>query len=193
MLSSSSQELIPARIGTALGLTADTVRDYLALLEAIYIHHSIPAWSGGAVGRTVKRSKAHAVDTGLAAWALNADVDRLREPTSTALGPLLETFVVGELARQRTWADMGARLFHYRDAVQREIDLVIESSDGRVAAVEVKAARDVDERDFRHLVALRDRIGDRFVNGVVIHLGVRPEAFGDRLTSLPVASLWETS
>ena len=62
--------------------------------------------------------------------------------------------------------------------------------DGRLAALEVKAARDVDERDVRHLAALRDRVGDRFVNGVIVPLGERPLPFGDRLTALPVGSVW---
>ena len=33
--------------------------------------------------------------------------------------------------------------------------------------------------------------GDSFTNGVVLHLGRRPLAFGDRITALPVAALWE--
>ena len=62
--------------------------------------------------------------------------------------------------------------------------------DGSIACVEVKAALDVDEHDFRHMVYLRDRLGDRFQNGVVLHLGRQPLAFGDRLTALPVSALW---
>ena len=190
VLTRTAQELVPARIGSDLGITGDTFRDYLALLETVYVHHALPSWSSGGTGRVVKRPKVHAVDSGLAAFAMNASVDRLRHPEDTTLGPLLETFVAGELARQRTWSELGARLFHYRDASQREIDIVAEARDGRVVGIEVKAAVDVDESDFRHLVALRDRLGDRFTNGVVIHLGQRPMSFGDRLTALPLAAVW---
>jgi uncharacterized protein len=37
---------------------------------------------------------------------------------------------------------------------------------------------------------LRDRLGERFVNGVVLHIGDRPLPFGDRLTALPISALW---
>lgn len=53
----------------------------------------------------------------------------------------------------------------------------------------MKAARDVDESDFKWLAYLRDRLGDRFVNGVVVHPGERPLPFGDRLTAMPVSAI----
>jgi hypothetical protein len=43
----------------------------------------------------------------------------------------------------------------------------------------MKAARDVDETDFRWLAYLRDRLGDRVANGIVIHFGERLLPFGD--------------
>ena len=190
VLARTSQELVMSAMADSLRLTVDTVKDYLGLLETLYLFHAIPSWSGSFGNRAIKRPKIHAVDTGLAAATLNTSVDDLRRPESPYAGPLLETFVVGELARQLSWNEVPARLFHWRDRDGHEIDLIAESSDGRVAAVEVKAARDVDERDFRHLLTLRDRIGDRFVNGVVLHLGERPLAFGDRLTALPVGAMW---
>lgn len=188
----TAQELVPSALSRDLGLAADTVNDYLGLLETIYLHHRLPAWSSGVTGRVVHRPKAYAVDTGVAAFVLNADVDAIRRPESPMMGALLETMVVGEFARQRTWAETSVRLFHYRDASRREVDIIIEATDGRIAAIEVKAAQDVDETDFRHVVTLRDRLGDRFVNGVVIHLGDRPRSFGDRLTALPLSALWLT-
>jgi uncharacterized protein len=190
VLARTAQEIIPTKIGSDLGVTGDTIRDYVALLETVYVHHSLPAWSSSATGRAVKRPKLHAVDTGVAAFVLNASVDLLAHPEQPLLGPLFETFVVNEIAKQKTWTDLDVRLYHYRDSSQREVDLVIETGDGRIVGVEMKAAVDVDDHDFRHLRMLRDRLGDRFINGVVVHLGDRPSAFGDRLTALPVSSLW---
>jgi uncharacterized protein len=191
VLGRTAQEINAAKIANDLGITADTVRDYLALTETIYLHHQLPAWTGGHTGRVVKRPKLHAVDTGLAAHVLNQSANSIAVPTSVIMGALFETFVVNELAKQRTWCETPVRLYHYRDGTGREVDLVLESRDGSIVCVEVKAAHDVDEGDFRHLVALRDRLGDRFINGVVIHLGERPRSFGDRLTSLPASALWE--
>ena len=41
-------------------------------------------------------------------------------------GPLLESFVGGELAEQATWAERPVPIAQYRDRDQREVDVVIE-------------------------------------------------------------------
>lgn len=188
----SAAELNVALLARSLELSGDTVRSYLALLETIYVHYALPAWSGGSVARAKRRPKVHFVDSGLAAATLGLGVDRLAVPTETRSGPLLETFVVGELVRQRTWATTPVELYHFRDRDQREVDVIIEATDGRLAAVEVKAAVDVDDGDTRWLRWFRDNHDDRFVHGVVLHLGDRPRPLGDRLTALPIAALWHS-
>ncbi len=186
----TSAELNIAALARDAQLGEDATRAYLALLETLYLIFQLPAWSTSATTRAKRRMKLHFVDSGIAANLLGATVDSLRIPTAAHTGPLLETFVASECARLSTWSATRCRLSHFRDQSKREVDLVLEGRDGRVAAVEVKAALDVDESDFRHLAYLRDRLGERFANGVVLHLGQRPLPFGDRLTSLPVSALW---
>ncbi len=186
----TSEELVPASLAQALGLSHDTVTDYLGLLETIYLHHTLPAWTPGLTGRVTRRPKIHLVDSGLAATLLGTTPEVLTVPESPLAGPLLETFVVNELLRQTTWSDLQIRLYHYRDEAKREIDVIAELPDGRIVGIEVKAANDVDETDFRHLRYMRDKLGERFVNGVVIHIGGHPQTFGDRLTSMPVSAIW---
>lgn len=96
----------------------------------------------------------------------------------------------GELARQLTWSDTGATLMHWSDRGGAEVDLLLEATDGRVVAIEVKAAKDVNEADSRWLRTLRDRLGPDFVVGVVLHCGDHPRSLGDRLVSLPITALW---
>ena len=188
--SRTSQELVVAPLASDLGLTADTVKDYLGLFESIYLHHTVPAWTPGGSGRVVHRPKVHLVDSGLACHLSGVGSNELARPSSTKLGSLLESFVVGEVQRQIPWSNVRPSLHHFRDKSQREVDLVLEARDGRIAAIEVKAARDVDEHDFRHLRWLRQTLGERFVHGIVLHLGDRASPAGDRLTSMPVSALW---
>lgn len=68
--------------------------------------------------------------------------------------------------------------------------MILEAADGRVAAIEVKASSSVNDGDERSLAYLRDRLGDRFVHGVVLHLGERATPLADRLTALPIGALW---
>ena len=83
-------------------------------------------------------------------------------------------------------------LHHFRDRGGREIDVVAESADGRLAAIEVKSGPVVDATDARHLRWLRDRVPDDFVCGVVLHSGGRAFRLGDRLLAVPISCLWTT-
>jgi predicted AAA+ superfamily ATPase len=189
----TAQEVNIADLGRELGIPAPTLRRYLPLLETIYLHHVVPAWSRNLTAKVVHRPKLHIADSGLAAHLLGVDAAGLARPTATQAGPLLESFVAGELARQLTWSETDGELYHWRDRSGIEVDLVIEAADGAIAGIEVKAAIDVDESDFHGLRTLRDRLGDQFRCGVVVHCGDHPRPFGPKLFAVPVSSLWSTS
>lgn len=63
-------------------------------------------------------------------------------------------------------------------------------SGGRVVAIEVKAAAAPTVADAKHLAWLRDRLGDRFLAGVVFHTGPRLYRLGERIVAAPIAALW---
>lgn len=181
--------LVPHALARQSGLPDSTVRRYVELLAAVFLVKQVPAWSPGPTGRAVGTPKLAFVDSGLAAHLLGQDVARLTEPGGAA-GPLLETFVVTELARQLTWNDQQVRLYHYRTRDGVEVDAVLEAADGRVVGVEVKAGATVRAEDLAGLRHLRTRLGDRFVAGFVLHTGHQTLPFGDRLAALPMAALW---
>ena len=120
-------------------------------------------------------------------WPLT--LERVRRDDSFA-GPLLATFVLGELARQLTWATTTAHIYHYRNRDGQEVDAFLESDDGRVVAIEVKSSTTARAEDFHHLEHLRRALGPRFQHGLVVYTGSRVLPFGDRLTALPIGTLW---
>ena len=183
-------EVVVVDIARDVGVDHRTAGRFLSLLETLYLHHLVPAWSRNLTAKVVQRPKLHMVDSGLAAHLLGVDPANLSRPIATHSGPLLETFVAGELARQLPWSDTGARLHHFRDRSGIEVDLVLEQPDGQIAAIEVKAAASVADDDLRGLRLLRDRLGDDFASGVILHCGERTDSFGDRLLALPVSALW---
>jgi uncharacterized protein len=187
----TAQELNVSSLGRDAGINGETLRSHLALLETIYLHHRLPAWSTNFTARAKRHPKVHIVDSGLACNLLGVSAQQLAVPTNSLTGALFESFVVNEVMRQQTWSTERVHLGHFRDRDQREVDLIVEAPDGRVVAIETKAARDVDESDFRWLAYLRDRLGDRFINGIVVHLGERPLPFGDRLSAVPVSAVWQ--
>ena len=120
------------------------------------------------------------------------DVAALTEPAGSVMaGHLVETFVAMELHKQLGWADVDADIHHFRDRSGSEVDLVLETRDGRVAGVEVKASSTVRAEDFRGLRLLQERLGKQFVAGVVLYTGPDAVPFGDHLAALPIAALWE--
>jgi hypothetical protein len=62
-------------------------------------------------------------------------------------------------------------LHHYRDQPGNEVDLVLERRNGNVVGIEVKASASPRPRDAAGLKLLRDRLGDRFKQGLLLHLG----------------------
>lgn len=193
LASVTAQELNISNIANKTGLHRTTVTRYLELLEVVFLVHRLPVWSRNLTARVVKHSKAHVTDTGLAAALIGVSPEALAQPVSPARGPLVETFIVNELAKQATWSDHAVRLRHWRISGGAEVDLIVENEDGRILAIESKAADTVTTDDFRGLAALRDLLGAQFVQGVVLHTGRQGAVgFGDRLTALPIAAIWET-
>ncbi|MGQ0845568.1 MAG: ATP-binding protein [Sporichthyaceae bacterium] len=189
----TASELVLTSAAERLGIARATAAEYLPWLQTVFLVHHVPAWSRNLTAKVVKRPKIHMVDTGVAANLLGRRPEALRHPTEPATGPLFESFVVNEIAKQLTWSGTAARLFHFRDRDGTEVDAVLEADDGRVVAVETKATSTPRPEDFRGLAKLRDavdRAGGQFVGGVLLHTGPRRLPFGERLVALPAADLW---
>ena len=60
----------------------------------------------------------------------------------------------------------------------------------RVVGVEIKATASAASRDARHLIWVRDQLGDRFVAGIVLSTGHGIYPLAERITAVPIAALW---
>jgi predicted AAA+ superfamily ATPase len=187
----SGCELVMQGVIDDAALERQAVYDHRAWLQTIHLVQLLPAWSRNITGRVKKRPKVFITDSGLAAWLIGKSPASLEDPTDPATGRLVETFVFGELRRQLTWSELEASLFHWQDRHGREVDFVLESADGRVVAVEVKAGQSPRSDWFRGLAHLRDALGERFVAGVTLYGGSQALSFGERLLAAPISALWE--
>ncbi len=189
----SGCELVMQSLIGDSALERQAVYDHRAWLETIHLVATLPAWSRNLTRRVKRRPKVFITDPGLAAWLIGKTPSALADPTDPATGRLVETFVFVELRRQLTWAATEASLFHWQDVKGAEVDFVLESSDGRIVAVEVKAGQTPKRDWFRWLGHMRDVLGDRFVGGFVLYGGQDVLPFGDRLLAAPISALWEVS
>jgi len=190
LLAARSATLLNAsELSRSAGVKLTTLNRYLALLETVYLVHRLPAWAPNLGKRLVKSPKLHFVDSGLAAHLMGLD-ERGLGASPQAFGALLETFVLNELQKQLGWARVRARLFHFRSADRKEVDIVIEDAAGRIVGVEVRATSTPGQADFMGLRVLKELAGERFVRGIVVHLGDAALPFGERLEVVPAAALW---
>jgi predicted AAA+ superfamily ATPase len=189
----TAQLLNVTRAATAAGLDPTTAESYTRLLEAVFLLHRLPPWGKTLRARAGATPKLHMLDSGVAARLLRLTPEKLarRDPTVlTELGHLLETFAVQELRKQASWIDRVSTIGHWRTRDHDEVDLIIESDDGSVVAVEVKTGSRVGAADLAPMAKLRDALGDAFVAGVALYLGNRSYRYDDRLFVMPVDRMW---
>jgi predicted AAA+ superfamily ATPase len=191
LLSARTAQLVNrSRLARDVGLDDKTVASHIDTMARMYLLHVLPSWHVNIGHRHVKSPKIHLADSGLLAHLRGLDASSLA--SSEHIGAICESFVVCELARLATFARGRVTAFHYRDQDRREVDVVLERRDGSIVGVEVKTSSVVRSSELRGLEHLRDRAGERFRSGVVLHPGSRTLALGDRLWALPLEALWTT-
>lgn len=186
----TAAEFHPVEVGRDAQLARQTVAGLVEVLSTLGLTRLLPAWSTNATTRAKRAPKLVLNDTGLASTLLGQSVTALGRPDNAWIGPLVETFVANELTKAATWSQTRPRLHHFRDREGHEVDLVMEAGDGRIVAIEVKAATRVGPRAFGHLDYLARRLGDRFVAGIVLHGGTETWRHADRQWAAPISALW---
>jgi predicted AAA+ superfamily ATPase len=178
-------------IGRELSLDHKTVGNHLRALEQLFLLVRLPAWHANLGHRVVRTPKLHLADTGMLCSLIGADAKRLVENGEFA-GSVFETFAVTELIRQASASGLSPELsfHHYRDQPGHEVDLVIERSNGDVVGIEIKASATPRPRDAAGLKFLREKLGGRFRQGFLLHLGPNQIPLGDRILGLPLAAIW---
>ncbi len=137
----TGQLLNLASLGADCGISAVTARQWLSLLEASYIVTLLRPHHRNFGKRLVKTPKLYFLDAGLAAWLLGIRSAEALE-THAARGALFETWVIGELYKQRLNAGLPLDLYFWRDSTGNEVDVLIETADG-LRPIEIKSGSTV--------------------------------------------------
>lgn len=174
----------------AAGIDRKTAIAYERLLANLLVLDTMPPWMSNRLSRLIKSGKRYLVDPSLIAAALRLDQAAVLRD-GDLLGRVLETFVVAQLRPEVEFSPSRPRLHHVRTRDGgHEVDLIAELSADSVVAVEIKAAASPGVSDARHLVWMRDRLGERFLAGAVLHTGPRPFQLAERIFALPICALW---
>jgi len=148
----TAQELNLSALSSDVGVSVNTIKAWVSVLEASYLAVLVPAWHPNLRKRAVKNPKFHLVDSGLACHLLG-----IGNPAQLALHPLrgalFESWVAGEVLKARLNRGLAPGLHHYRENRGPEVDLLIQG-ESSWKLLEVKSGQTVDPSFFNHLTSL---------------------------------------
>lgn len=146
-------------IETAAQIDPRTVREYLDALDRLMVLEDQPGWAPSLRSKRRVRSapKRHLVDPSLAVAALGAGPQALLNDLNY-LGHLFESLVIRDL--RVLSQPLGGHVLHYSDNKGGEADAIIELSDGRWAAMEVKLGASAADKGAESLIRITKQIAD---------------------------------
>ncbi len=156
-------------LGDEAGVSHNTARQWLSVLEASFVIHRLPPQHRNFNKRLVKTPKLHFLDAGLAVWLLGIE-EESQLATHPLRGALFETWVVSELLKGRYNKGRSSNLSFWRDRSGHEVDLLQEEA-GRLTAVEVKTGATVTADALRGLRRWLEIAGDASGKAVLVYGG----------------------
>ncbi len=180
----TAQEINISQLGREIGMTPQTARRWLGILEGTYQWFALPAFSGNPAKRVVSRPKGYLADTGLAAF--HAQLSSPQALGSHPLfGPLFETALVCELRKQAATLATPPAFHHWRTAGGAEVDVILER-DGVLFPVEIKLTTSPGKRATSGIDAFRTAHPHRTVgHGLVLCAVDSPRWLSDTVLALP--------
>jgi predicted AAA+ superfamily ATPase len=138
-----------SQLGGEAGITHNTAKAWLSILEASYIVFQLQPHHRNFNKRLIKTPKLYFHDTGLAVWLLSIREARQVE-THPQRGALFENWVVSEALKTRFNHGLPSNLYFWRDRAGHKVDLLIETTN-QLVPVEIKSSQTVNADYFTGL------------------------------------------
>jgi len=165
----TGQLLNQTSLGNEVGVSSNTITQWLSILEASFLVFSLAPWSVNIGKRLVKSPKIYFYDVGLACWLLGIKtVEQLQH--HPLRGALFENLVVLEVLKSLRNQGLRDPLYFFRDSNGLKIDLLLDHADG-LQLVEIKASQTVSAALFKNLRTVSTLLGDRVKTQHLIYGG----------------------
>lgn len=136
-------------IANECGISANTCRAWLSILETSYIIYLLPPYFQNQSKRLVKNQKLYFWDTGLLSYLLE-----IRHPEQLQMhylrGNIFENMIISEISKFNYHHLMHKNLYFYRDSNQNEIDLMVSDS-SKFDLIEIKSSKTINTDFFKGL------------------------------------------
>ncbi len=156
-------------LANEIGVSNQTIKHWLSILEASYIVYVLPPWHANLKKRLVKTPKIYFYDVGLASYLLGIENEKHLE-IHPLRGALFENMILLELVKYRFNAGLDSNFYFYRDNQGNEIDVIQEQ--GHILHLfEIKSSMTFHSSFLKGLNYLARLVPERVQGSNVIYAG----------------------
>jgi predicted AAA+ superfamily ATPase len=155
------------------GISVNTVKSWLSVLEASYIIYRLEPHFQNFNKRLVKMPKLYFYDTGLACSLLGLESEN-QISTHYLIGSLFENLVLSDLMKHKMNYGLNSNFYFWRDKLGREVDCLIESGLGKVI-LEIKSGKTINENFFDGLKFYKGLSREKNILSFMIYGGEKVE------------------
>jgi predicted AAA+ superfamily ATPase len=158
-----------SQLANDCGITHNTVKAWISILEASYIIFLLYPHYQGFNKRLIKSPKLYFYDSGLACWLLSIrNTEQLGN--HSLRGSLFEGFIIGERIKASFNEGIRSDLFFWRDRSGNEIDLIIDLGE-KLQPVEIKSGQTLNRDYFRGLKRWLSYAGELAARPILVYGG----------------------
>ena len=183
----SAQLLNLTDVARDLGVAVNTIKAWLAVLEATYQVIVLRPYFANVGKRLVKTPKVYFSDVGTLCYLTG-----LKDPEHAASGPMggaiMETAVLSEIVRTLTHRGIDPQVYFWRTMAGTEVDFVVETN-GKLIPIEVKLSATPRSAMAAGIKTFQRDMGSAAMPGYVMHPGDIHLPLGPGLSALPFADL----
>jgi len=183
----SAQLLNLTELARDLGLAVNTVKAWLAVLEASHQIIVLRPYFANIGKRLVKTPKVYFTDVGTLCHLVG-----LREPDHAANGPMagaiFETAVLAEIVKSHLHRGLEPQVYFWRTAAGTEVDFIVEWH-GRLVPIEAKTSATPRPAMASAIRTFQTDFGEKAATGFLIHPGHLRLPLADRVLALPFGEL----
>lgn len=183
----SAQLFNVSEVAREIGVAVNTIKGWLAVLEATYQIMILRPYFANISKRLVKTPKVFFTDVGTLCYLVG-----LRDIENAMAGPMggaiVETFVFSEIYKRLLSSGIDPQVYFWRTSQGAEVDIIVEDQ-GRLIPIEVKATSTPRPSMADGIIAFQKDLGMRVDNGYVVHLGDTMLPLKPHVSALPFADL----
>ena len=179
----SAQVLNYNDLSRDVGIDNKTAKSWLSVLRTSGLVYILHAYYNNITKRLIKSPKLYFLDTGLCSY-LTKWTDRQSLQNGAMSGAILETYIFNEILKSYWHNGIEPHFYYYRDADQKEIDLIIETAD-HIYPVEFKRTA-IPSRTASKRFPVLKKFNKKIGHGAVICLVESDIPLSKDVTAIPV-------